>query len=586
MLLRVLKRAAKRNGALDAALRTAWAAEAAHEHDRAEVAYRRALAIDSAPGPALWGLAALLGRSGRSSEACTLMQQLQQTDAANPASIVLSGNLLWQRGHPAAAEQMYREAADRAGGNVCADAHMKLGMLLRQRGADAEALTAFQSAYRADTSYPGLVKNIVEVLLNQQRPEDAQRWCRQALAEGGESLELAVAEAHVLHALGETESALQIYARFAATDLNRIEIAVQRGVALQDAGQVAAAAECFDHALTQKPGDTLARWHRGLLRLLRYDFDRGWDDYDYRLRSEAAPRRATGISRWRGERFNGRKLLVYGEQGLGDQIMFASCLPDALDRAAHVTLEIEPRLHALMRRSFPALDVIAPERMSESADIGPVADCEIPLGSLPAIFRRARAAFPQREAYLQPAHAAVAAWRETLTALGPGLKIGVSWQGGTWQTRRRIRSLALDAFLPALHNGHTHCVSLQHGDVADEIRAFETSHGIALPHWPAALQDIDQLAALMCAVDVVVTVCNTTVHLGGALGCKVLTLVPKTPEWRYGLSGTEMPWYPNVRLYRQTHAGQWSDVFDRITADLQQCALEPTDGKADYACHA
>ena len=164
----------------------------------------------------------------------------------------------------------------------------------------------------------------------------------------------------------------------------------------------------------------------------------------------------------------------------------------------------------------------------------------------------------------------MAYWRARLDALGPGAKIGISWRGGTTRTRRRLRSISLGDWRPVLDLPGATFVSLQyHRDAPEEVDAFRRDTGVAIHHWQDAIDDYDETAALVCALDAVVSVCTAVVHLGGALGRPVYVVVPFSPEWRYGLVGDSMPWYPSVKLFRQREVGEWTGPIAEIRDALR-----------------
>jgi hypothetical protein len=185
------------------------------------------------------------------------------------------------------------------------------------------------------------------------------------------------------------------------------------------------------------------------------------------------------------------------------------------------------------------------------------------------VLRPTLESFPDHVAYLRADPQKVQAWRTRLTALGTGRKIGLSWRGGVQSTGRSRRSLDLDALLPLLSLPGLQWVSLQYGDHAKEIAAFSRQHGVAIQDWRDATSDMDELAALICGLDHVVSVCNATVHLTGALGRPATVLAPMAPEWRYGLRREHMLWYPSVRVLRQGKLGDWSDVINGIRDQLR-----------------
>jgi hypothetical protein len=136
-------------------------------------------------------------------------------------------------------------------------------------------------------------------------------------------------------------------------------------------------------------------------------------------------------------------------------------------------------------------------------------------------------------------------WRDQLTHLGPGLKVGISWQGGTYKTRTSKRSIPLEGWLPVLRTGGVRFVSLQYTEgAASELDALREGHGVDVTHWREAIDDYDETAALVTALDLTISVCTAVIHLGGALGRPVWVMAPYSPEWRYGFVGERMPWYP------------------------------------------
>jgi hypothetical protein len=169
-----------------------------------------------------------------------------------------------------------------------------------------------------------------------------------------------------------------------------------------------------------------------------------------------------------------------------------------------------------------------------------------------------------------------AQWRVRLAAIGAGRKVGISWQGGTQKTRSPIRSLPLERLAPLLGVGGIHFVDLQYTDRGDEIQAVESSLGVRIHRWAEARDHFEETAALIAELDLVISVCNTVVHLGGALGKKVWVMAPFSPEWRYGISGESMPWYPSVRLFRQPTYGAWDPVIEDVAQSLRGWCRTPT----------
>jgi tetratricopeptide (TPR) repeat protein len=351
-----------------------------------------------------------------------------------------------------------------------------------------------------------------------------------------------------------------------------------RGSMYQELGRLPEAFTDYERALALRPDFPLASFHRAMARLLVGDFERGWEGYELRrLSADHAPA-AAGLPRWDGAALAGRSLLVAREQGLGDEIMFASMLPQLIAQAGRVLVECDARLAAIFGRSFPAATVFGTETGGGlPASIAPAPiDAVIEAGSLPGLLRRRAADFPRHQGYLRADPQHVARWRERLAAIGPGLQVGLSWTGGVPRTRRELRSLSLDQLQPLLATPGVRFVSLQYtAGARDDIAAFRARSGIEVAHWPEAIDDYDQTAALVCALDLVVSVCTSLVHLGGALGRPVWVLAPVSPEWRYGFAGESMPWYPSVRLFRQPGYGEWEPVIAAAARELAALRRNP-----------
>ena len=312
-----------------------------------------------------------------------------------------------------------------------------------------------------------------------------------------------------------------------------------------------------------------ARLDRALVLLLLGNFRFGWEGYEKRIEADRGAVRDFGLPRWQGEPLAQKAILVYAEQGVGDEIMFASCLPDVMRAAGRVVVECSDRLAALFRRSFPGATVHGGKRDDPAgwlAGCGPV-DYQVPIGSLPRYFRLERESFPGAYPYLQADAQRVEAWRARLRQEGNGPAIGISWRGGTARTRGQMRSLAPEFLAKILRPDFT-WVSLQHG-------ADDTPVPAGLRVYPGVTRDLDELAALMGALDLVVSVDNTNVHLAGALGRPVWVLLSGISEWRYGTGTDTMPWYPSARLFRCNQDEDWDAILATLVLELEHLFGQP-----------
>ena len=449
---------------------------------------------------------------------------------------------------------------------TCAEAWFELGNLLGRSGRLKDAVQCLERAWatRPDWHEPGVA--LARTLQKDRRYAEAVTAFRRAVELARCPPEVYNDLANCLVYLQRNDEALAVFedlvSRYPRSNVPRLGYAN----ALFQLGRFDEAGVQYDLIRAREPENYFVHWNRSLLLLQRGEFDEGWKCYERRLLTltENHPR-VFPFPRWRGEPLAGKTVLVYAEQGLGDEIMFASCVEEIVALAERCVLECNPKLVPIFARSFPAATVVAAEERavpSWLAGLGEV-DFQVASGSLPGVFRRAADRFPGRP-FLKADPAKVARWQRELARLGDGPKIGVSWRGGSIRTRAITRSIGLRDWAPILAVPGCEFVSLQYGDVAEEVRELNAGGAQRVHVWQEALDDYDETAALVCALDLVVTVCTALVHLSGGLGQAAWVLVPSTPEWRYGLEGERMPWYGSVSLIRQPKDEPWQPTLERV----------------------
>jgi tetratricopeptide (TPR) repeat protein len=442
-----------------------------------------------------------------------------------------------------------------------AEAWNNLGMILARRRDLENARRHFLRAVFLKPGFYMAACNLGLVNRDLERFEDAERELRRALELDPRPTAARLNLASVLQDTGRSEAALEMLGTAHAEAPQDSDVLTAMSAVHLRLGDGGAALNAAERALALAPDNADARLALATAQLASGDFAQGWENYEARLASGPGLVRRFPIARWNGEDLRGKRIFVYGEQGLGDEIMFASCIPDLIAAGAQVLLDCNARLRGLMRESFPGVEVLESLSRPGSPEIVDFeADLCAPLGSLPRFLRTSRERFAGGRPYLKTDARRVAAWRERLGGLGAGIKVGFAWRGGLARTGRSQRSIALDALGPLLRTSGVRWVSLQHDARAEEISLLETQHGAAVADWRDARGDMAETAALIAALDLVVTVCSTVVHLSGALGRETLVLTPRGPEWRYMLEGESMPWYGSVALLRQSRRNDWADV--------------------------
>ena len=548
----------------------------------AETVYKSALEHDPASADAHYLLGALLGERG---DLATAADHLDRALALSPERAdahAARGNVFLLREERAAAATSFEHALRLDPANAAA--HFNLGLLLQTVGAKARVFQHFSRAYELAPDIPDLLKNLTLSYLGFERYEEALALLKHVLARSPRHFEALKCIGLVLQKTHRPQQALEHYDRARASGDSDPEFLNNYGIVLQDLGRLDEAIAKYSEAIALKPDFTLAIWHRSLAYLLRHDFARGWPDYELRVASDDLPQRPTEFPRWNGEALTGKTLLVYAEQGLGDEIMFLSCVPDVKAAGAHAVIECSPKLESLFQRSFPQATVysMCADRALPQRALDAGIDLQIPIGSLPLHYRRERTDFPDHRGYLRADPDRIARWRDRLSALGPGLKVGISWQGGTHRSRRPVRSMPLSTWQPILKSKNMHFIDLQYTDCSAELAELRATNGVHVHSWDDVRTDYEETAALVTALDLVISVCTAVIHLGGALGRPVWVMAPFSPEWRYGFKSDGMPWYPSVRVFRQPQYGDWDAVIYQVAERLADfpadCASTAIDG--------
>lgn len=313
--------------------------------------------------------------------------------------------------------------------------------------------------------------------------------------------------------------------------------------------------------------------HRALALLELGRWSEAWPEWEWRIKlpgwfQRPFPERTKP---WHGQPV--KTLALSGEQGIGDEILFASIIPEILPLVKdRLFIECTQRLQTLFERTFPSCKTYPShqELLFHEHDI----EAHLQLGSLPRLFRWKAEECPGTP-FLKPDPVQVNEFRARLTSLGPPPYVGLAWQGGTNKTHRHARAITLQSMKPIAEIAGATFVSVQYGQVG-----LEAAHA-GLPHWADAVIDFDRHTALIAACDLIISVCQTAVHQAGALGIPCWCLTPVKVAWRYGVTGGErMFWWNSVKLLRQEKEGEWDPVIQRAAKMLLVWMQERTQERA------
>ena len=535
--------------------------------ERAEQLARAALGVEPRGAPGQFLLGEALFKQGRMHEAEKALRTVIELDPARTAGRVRLADLLRMGGRLEEAEGALREALSLDPESPAA--LVALAMVLRECDKTNAAIQALEEALRIEPGHAQALQLLGDTFRYADRIAEAEQSYRRGLKARPGDTSLLVGLALVLGDQVRYAEALTCIDQALKREPNSGRVLAARALLLDLTGRWQEAEEAFAAAAAAEPDDIDIGFSRAASRLRHGNFAEGWKDFELRRKGEnfVGRYRQFPFAEWQGEPLEGKGILVYPEQGLGDEIMYASCIPELVSRARHVSLECDPKLGALFARSFPHCTVTPrPRTMANDwvNQLSPRPDYQVPIGSLPLQFRASPELFPEHRGYLVADPAKVAAWSARLEALGPGRKIGLSWRGGVGHTGKARRSLTLEQLRPILETAGAHFVNLQYTDAREELAELAKRHRIKVHHWQEAIDDYDETAALVCALDRVVTVCTSLVHLTGALGRAAIVMVPYGSDWRYGAQGDRMRWYPSVRLVRQRAIGDWSDVLKAV----------------------
>lgn len=523
--------------------------------------FQRAVGLNPSFADACANLALALQKLGHLDEAAATCRRTLEIDSRHVTALNLLGNILKQKRQIAGAVECYREALRIDPRFV--DAQSNLGIALRAAERLPEAADCFRQVIALAPHHVQAHYNLGCIYQHQGQLADAVEHYRQTVRLNPKHADAHNNLGNVQKDMGQLPEAAQCYRR--AIELNSQDVGAHYNLAivLQDLGHLDEAATHFDEALRLNPKDPVARYNRSFLLLLTGDFTTGWPEYEYRWQEAGIQPRSFAEPRWRGEPLEGKTILLHAEQGLGDAIQFCRYASLVKQRGATVVLECLTPLANLLD-TMPGVD-----RVVAQGQPLPAFDFQIPLLSLPAVFETTLKNIPATIPYLTARPELVDHWRNKLAPLD-GCKIGIAWQGNPLHKNDRFRSAPLGAFGPLAQVTGVNLVSLQKGPGTEQLSQTTefTVHDLGECYHSATT--LLETSAVLRNLDLVVTIDSALTHLAGALGVPVWVALPANPDWRWLLERADSPWYPTMRLFRQSTLGDWTDVFARMANELRE----------------
>ncbi|MDF1792084.1 MAG: tetratricopeptide repeat protein [Thalassobaculaceae bacterium] len=538
-----------------------------------------------------------LSEAEAKAEAAACFRRVQVLFPASPAGAFNLGNALRDRGDSVGAQHCYHRAMaiNPANPNI----QNNRGLLSFTRGEWADAERYFRRALNLAANHSPANWNLARTLQKLARPDEAIRPFMRGLVADPSSISAYCEIAGLLEQERWAERALALNP-YASEPYNRLALLSTKdpsrarvlyrlrqgacvrpndpdawyniGVELGRVGDAASASKFGRYATHIRDNHALAHLNTALALLVQERFEEGWEEHCRRLDSpDAAPfLRYFQIPEWTGQDIDGKKLLVWGEQGIGDEVQFLTLAPYLIRQGARLTVLTEPRIRPILRRSLPGVAVPDVSNPSAAIEDSHGCDLQIALGDLPHRLKLFCGGEAMPEPWIVPDADRVATLRADLQKRHPGEKlVGITWRSVAPKTGGR-RSIPIGLWREIAATPGVALVSLQYGLKQDDLDAFaaEIDRPIDHSHDIEPILDLDGLAALVAAVDLVLCPANNTVHFAGALEKECWTLLPTRPDWRWGLTRTDSLWYPNTRVFRQADDDDWASVMSHVAAEL------------------
>lgn len=500
--------------------------------DEAIVSYKKAITLNPAFAGVYFNLAETYQEKGQIDEAISYYQIMLQHHPNHAESYNNLGIIFQEKGQFARAAAFYRKAIALNPG--FAEAYCNVGNLYRETGAFDDALSHFQKTILLAPSFALPHYNLGILYKDLGRLDDAEASYRKAI-------ECDPSFAHAYNNLGNI---------------------------LKDQGKIDEVKALYRKAISVDPDLAIAHFNLATVSLLSGEMQEGWREYEWRWRTKEflAHRRNFDKPQWDGVWRRGSRVLLYAEQGFGDTIHFIRYAQLMAQQGIRVAVQCQLELTGLLQNLAYLESVTAYDEQI------PDFDFYCPLMSLPGVFKTTLENIPAFIPYLYPDSSLVQKWKQRVSRNSSTLKVGLVWAGGQAMKKDPQRSFPFETYLPLVKNDNCIFYSLQKGLPAQEASCLPQGAGFI--DYMDEIHDFSDTAALIENLDLIISVDTAIVHLAGAIGKPVWTLLPFVPDWRWMLSRDDSPWYPAMRLFRQTSPGVWESVIEQIVKELAQIVSE------------
>ncbi|MEW6001772.1 MAG: tetratricopeptide repeat protein [Nitrospirota bacterium] len=571
--------------------------------DEAILNYQKAIQIEPRLVEAYNNLGILLRAKGRLEEAVTCFQKAIQINPNYANTYNNLGLSLQDKGDIDEAIANYKKAIHL--NPDFADAYYNLAIALQDKKQIEEAISFYRKALQLNPNYPGALNNLGNIYLDKKQLNEAIDCYQEALKLKPDFVDAYNNLGIILQEKGQIDEAIINFQK--ALQINPVnpdiaKVHINLGTAFLKKDELEKAMICFQKALQKKPdfvdaynkiGFVLQNKcrleeaiqyfqkaiqiepdhvdsHFGLSfpLLLSGNFEQGWKEYEWRRKTEDFISNPRDFLQplWDGFDISGKTILLHAEQGLGDVIQFIRYVPLVVEKGAKIIIECQYQLISLFQNIEGVRQIIAQGEPLPSFDI------HCPLLSLPLIFGTTVDNIPAEMPYIKVNAALLRKWEDKVEDDNSKLKVGLAWAGSPAHKNDHKRSFPLDTFKPLAQFDNIVFYSLQKGNGSEQAKS--PPDRMKFIDHTDEIHDFSDTAALIMNLDLVISADTAVVHLAGALGKPVWTLLPFVPDWRWMLNREDSPWYPTMRLFRQPSPGDWIPVIDNVSAALAEMVIK------------
>ncbi|MBF0193998.1 MAG: tetratricopeptide repeat protein [Magnetococcales bacterium] len=443
-----------------------------------------------------------------------------------------------------------------------------LGLALQEKGQLLEATNNFQKAIAIKPDYAQAHSNLGIVLQNQGLLKEAIISYKNSITHKPDYAGAYNNLGNALKLQEKTEEAIINYQKAILYEPDYAEYYNNLGDALKDLGKIEEAIAKYLKAISLKTDYAEAYYNLSLAQLLKGDFHNGFANYNWRWKNEQynTERYLLHAKKlWQGEPLEDRRILVWSEQGLGENIIFSSIIHNFIKSGAKVVLECNARLVKIFERSFPAITIRPHPKQFKTFEYNSEFDFIIPLGNLFGLLCSDISNLQSQPYHLIASNSKKEIYRNRYLKHSNNMLVGIAWHSNS--SNYKHKSMALSELRPLLETPGVTFVDLQYGDTFKERSKLISDTGISIIHDEAVDQmgDLDDFGAQVAAMDLVVTISNTTAHMAGALGVPTILMLSKLPIWYWMLESDYSPWYPSMTIFRLKKQGEWGEVIKNVT---------------------